>query len=110
MRANLHFHSVWANTSRAIRQCQMADRVLQDGLAESATDHYRKALEFFAAARKGLARAEDRANQKLGDLLQAGNDQLELALSEYAAGYPHSARAHYDNAFKKYDEALDLIE
>lgn len=108
MRPNLHFHSFWANNCRAIRQCQIADKALQDGHTESAAVHYAKALKYFETAHQRLSDAEDKTNKRLRALLKSGNNQLEKALTEYSAGYAHSARAHYARALEKYDEALDL--
>lgn len=110
MRPNPRFRSVWANTSRAIRQCQIADKALQDGYTESATDHYVRALKYFEAACQRLGRSERGTDRRLSKLLESGNDQLKKALNEYSAGYEHSARAHYEDALEMYDRALDLAD
>jgi tetratricopeptide (TPR) repeat protein len=95
--------------SKALRECQIADSVLPDGGPALAATHYERALGYFTIARNQLALAEDETERNVGNLLQAGNDQLRKALNEYAEGYAHSARNYYRNALDSYDRALELI-
>lgn len=100
----------WANTAKGVRQCQKADKVLQDGKVDSATNHFSKALNYFGTAVDHLAKAEDDAYVKAGNLLDDGNQQLQKAIDRYADGDTDSAEGHYEKALDKYDEALDLID
>lgn len=100
----------WANTAKGIRQCQKADTALLNGDYDTAGRHFDKALSHFETAVEHLAKAEDAANVRIGNLLDDGNQQLQKAIDQYAEGDIDSAEGHYEKALEKYDEALDLIE
>ena len=100
----------WANASKAIRHCQIADKAMQDGCRTSASDHYVQALQYFSLAREHLARSRTVTERRAGKLLESGNEQLRKALGEYMQGYAHSGRAHYEDALRQYDAALELID
>lgn len=100
----------WANTAKGVRQCQKADKAFEGGKADSAGNHFNKALGYFATAVEHLAKAEDDAQVKAGKLLDDGNQQLQKSIDKYADGDNDSAEKHYEKALEKYDEALDLID
>lgn len=110
MGIDYQLYRVWANTSKGVRQCQKADKALQEDNADSATNHLEKALNYFGYAAEHMAKAEDDAVVKAGKLLDAGNGQLQKALDLYAEGHTDRAQNHYDEALEKYDEAFDLID
>lgn len=110
MAQNFPGDRAWVIASKAIRQCQIADEALQEGRQISASDHYRRALRYFSRARAYLSKADTRIQRRAGELLASGNEHLEKALVEYGEGYTHSGRAHYLDALRKYDAALDLID
>jgi len=99
----------WANTAKGIRECQKADNALLDGNVDSARNHYSKALSHFETAVEHLAKAEDDAYVRAGNLLGDGDQQLQKAIDLYAEGDVDGAKSHYEKALEKYDEALDLI-
>ena len=110
MGMNYQLDRAWANTSKGIRQCQRADKALSNGNADSAEDHFGKALDYFSTAVDHLAKAEDDANIKAGKLLDEGNQQLQKAIDKYVNNDFDSADNHYEKALDKYDEALSLVD
>ena len=110
MGMDYQLYRAWANTAKGIRQCQKADKVLQDGKTDSAANHFSKAAGYFATAVDHLAKAEDDADVKAGNLLDDGNQQLQKAVDQWVDGNVDGAEKHYDKALDKFDEALDLIE
>ena len=110
MGMNYQLDRAWAATAKGVRQCQKADKVLLEGKVDSAANHFDKALNYFAIAVDHLAKAEDDANIKAGNLLDAGDEQLQKAIDRWRDGDADSAENHYEKALDKYDEALDLID
>ena len=110
MGMNYQLDRAWANTARGIRQCQKAYKVLQDGKVDSATNHFSKALGYFATAVDHLAKAEDDADIKAGNLLDDGSQELQKAIDRWTDGDVDGADKHYEKALDKYDEALELID
>jgi len=110
MGINYQLDRAWANTSKAVRQCQKADKLLADGNADSAASHFEKALNYFSVAAEHLSKADDDASVKAGKLLDAGNAQLQKAIEQYVEGDTDSAESHYEKALDKYDEVFDLID
>jgi tetratricopeptide (TPR) repeat protein len=107
---NYQLDRAWANAAKAVRQCQKADKLLLAGKADSAANHFNKALGCMATAVDHLAKAGEDADIKAGNLLDAGMQQLDKAVARWAEGDVDGAVAHYDKALGKFDEALDLID
>lgn len=110
MGMNYQLDRAWANAAKGIRQCQKADKLLLAGKADSAANHFKKALGSVATAVDHLAKAGEDADIKAGNLLDAGAQQLDKALARWAEGDLDGAGAHYDKALAKFDDALDLID
>ncbi|MEE4662231.1 MAG: hypothetical protein V2J89_17305 [Halieaceae bacterium] len=110
MGMNYQLDRAWANAAKGIRQCQKADKLLLEGEADSAAKHFDKALGYMATAVDHLAKAEDDAEIKAGNLLQEGSQQLDKATACWTKGDLDGAGAHYDKALDKFDDALDLID
>jgi hypothetical protein len=99
----------WANAAKGLRQCQKAEKALESGRTDAASDHFAKAGDKFGTAVDHLLKADDDAYKKAGSLLDDCNKQLQKAADAFLDGNDASAANHYDKALDKFDEALDLV-
>ena len=94
MGIDYQLYRAWANTAKGIRQCQKADSLLQKDKADAAGKHFSKALSDFGTAVDHLAKAENDADVKAGELLDDGNQQLQKAIDRWTDGDDGGAEKH----------------
>lgn len=103
-------HRASVDMSKAFRQFQKADNAFYDDNEDSAVDHLSRGMDLFQRALDHLAKAEEDAYNKAGDLITKGNAELQKSLDEYADGKDDSGARHYADALDYYDQALDIID
>lgn len=103
-------HRVSVNVAKGFRQFQKADSARSKGNADSAARHLNEGLSYFDTAADHLLKAEDDADKKAGNALDAANKELKKSIDSYAAGNLDEAASQYDKAMSSYDGALDLMD
>ena len=103
-------HRASVDMSKAFRQFQKADNAFADDKQDSAVNHLSRGYDLFQTALDHLAKAEEDAYNKAGDLIAKGNNDLQKSIDEYNAGNDDSAAKHYADALDYYDQALDIID
>jgi hypothetical protein len=102
-------HRVSVDVAKGFRQFQKADSAISKGNVDSAVIHLNEGLSYFDTAAEHLLKAEDDADKKAGNAIDAGNKELKKSIDSYADGKLDKGASEYGKAMTSYDSALDLM-